>query len=454
MISNATLHPSWVYAFGGFRLDPNRGLLTYGSEVVPLPDRLFALLLALISANGSVVTRESLARAMSPDDDMSEQSLAQHMYLLRRILGERARDRLYIMTVHSRGFRFTAPVTVVNPSDDEEHLAGPDAPPKLLAAGIPAFRHYIHGSSLLERQSASSLRSAIKAFEDALTISPEYEPALVGLGNAYSMLAEQSYLPGPYAFSHAKRLVIRALKANPKSAAAHAAISNLFLFCDWDWREAKREIDKAIRLNPDSVAVCTNAAWFHSCSGAPDRALAQTQHALEMQPASLSVQILLGRTLIQCGELEQALQYFADLAENEDNTIAQRYHAVALLLANRPHEAVIDLLGMNTHAIDRSEEVAMRLPLLGRAYGDSGDMDRANEIYEKLLELSKTEYVTHWSLALVATALERYDKALNHLEASVKYREPSFVRRGSFWFAPLVRTERYKDLVRAAGPST
>ncbi len=42
----------WVYVFGPFRLDPARGLLTYGSEIVPLPRRLFELLQALIEANG------------------------------------------------------------------------------------------------------------------------------------------------------------------------------------------------------------------------------------------------------------------------------------------------------------------------------------------------------------------------------------------------------------------
>lgn len=106
-----------VYVFGPFRLDATRGSLTYGTEVVPLPERLLGLLLALIEANGCVVSRKSLATVLSPDEPVSEANLSQHVYMLRRILGERAKDHLYIMTAHNQGFRFASPVRVEPDSD-------------------------------------------------------------------------------------------------------------------------------------------------------------------------------------------------------------------------------------------------------------------------------------------------------------------------------------------------
>ena len=111
--STALPQSPWVYAFGPFRLDAARGLLTYGSEMVPLPQRLFRLLLALIEADGKLVEREHLASVVSPDAPISQANLSQHVYMLRRVLGERARDRLYIMTAHNKGFRFAQPVSIV-----------------------------------------------------------------------------------------------------------------------------------------------------------------------------------------------------------------------------------------------------------------------------------------------------------------------------------------------------
>lgn len=447
----STVEPSWVYIFGPFRLDPARGLLTYGSEVVPLPERLFALLLALIQANGSVVSRRELAAVISPGDRMSEANLSQHVYLLRRILGERAKDRLYIMTAHNKGFRFASPVSAVVPTAGEpEPVATEMRDGPLLRGGFEAFRHYSRGSYLLERRTANTLRSSIDHFEAALAINPDYSPALVGLARAHAYMAEYWYVPGSYAFPKAKTAIVRALALEPSSATAHAALSNIMLFCEWDWREAKREIDRAVRLNPDSIPVCTNAVWYYECTGADDRALAEAQHALSVEPSSPALQILLGRTLTQVGDYEKAIAYLSHLIESgPEFEIARRYRAQALILNGRPDDAVVDLLALPQ---DRAEDAALRLPLLGRAYGEMGETQRAKEIYAMLLEMVRTEFIVYWNLAMVAVGLGRNDEALDHLESAVACREPSLpLLRSSAWFAPIAKSARFKGLLRTIG---
>lgn len=447
----AWTEPAWVYVFGPFRLDPNRGLLTYGSEVVPLPERLFALLLALIQANGSVVSRQTLVSVLSPEGGVSQANLSQHMYMLRRILGERARDRLYIMTARNKGFRFTAPVSVVVPSDSEQTARPPETHgDTLLSGGFEAFRHYSRGCYLLERRTAATLKSAIESFDAALSLSPGYAPALVGFARAHAFLAEYWYVSGSYAFPKAKDALMRALKLDPASATAHAALSNVMLFCEWDWREAKREIDTAVRLNPDSVAVCTSAAWFYECTGAEERALAEIQHALQVEPSSPGLQILFGRILAQSGDYQRAIAYFSNLIDmGPEFAVARRHRAQALILNGQPGEAIVDLLMLPQ---DRAEDIALRLPLLGRAYADCGDVERAGEIYAALQEMTRTEYVVYWNLALVATGLGRYDEALDHLESAVARHEPSLpLLRTSPWFAPIAKSGRFKALLRSVG---
>lgn len=441
----------WVYAFGPFRLDPNRGLLTYGNEVVPLPERLFGILLALIQANGRVVSREALTAIISPDGPVSDANLSQHVYMLRKILGERARDRLYVMTAHSKGFRFAAPVSVIAaPEEDKPVERVRMNGEALLSGGLETFRHYSRACYLLERRTAPSLKAAIEHFESALTANAQYFPALIDLARAHAYLAEYWYVPGSYAFPKAKDAVIRALKLEPSSANAHAALSNLMLFCDWDWREAKREIDTAVRLNPDSITVCTNAVWFYECSGASDRALAEAHHALLLEPSSPMLQVLLGRVLTYVGEYDAAIAYFSNLIESgPEFAVARRHRAQAYVLSGKPGEAIVDLL---TLPQDRAEDVALRLPLLGRAYADLGDTDRANDIYSTLQKMASTEYVVNWNLAMVAVGLGRYDEALDYLEKAVDEREPSmpFLRESPL-FDPIAKTPRFKALLRRSG---
>lgn len=441
----------WVYVFGPFRLDPTRGLLTYGTEVVPLPERLFSLLLALIEANGTVVSRKALAIVLSPAEPVSEANLSQHVYMLRRILGERAKDRLYIMTAHNKGFRFASPVSVevATPEDAPSKVMDVRDDP-LLDGGFEAFRHYSRGSYLLERRTAGALRTAIDYFAAALAVNKNYAPALVGLARAHAYLAEYWYVPGSIAFPKAKNAVMRALQIEPSSASAHAALSNIMLFCEWDWREAKREIDAAVRLNPDSIAVCTSAVWFYECTGADDRALSEAQHALSVEPSSPGLQILLGRVLTHCGDYENAIAYLSHLIESgPEFAIARRHRAQALILNGRPGDAVVDLLMLPQ---DRAEDLALRLPMLGRAYAAMGETERAKEIYTMLLEVAQTEFIVYWNLAVVAVGLGRCDEALDHLQNAVACREPSLpLLRSSHWFAPISKSARFKGLLRSVG---
>jgi tetratricopeptide (TPR) repeat protein len=416
-----------------------------------LPERLFGILLALIQANGRVVSRETLAAIISPDGPVSEANLSQHVYMLRRILGERARDRLYVVTSHSKGFRFAGPIGVLGSSREEKSPERPRTRGEtLLAGGFDAFRHYSRASYLLERRTAPALKAAIEHFEAALTINSEYLPALIDLARAHAYLAEYWYVPGSYAFPKAKDAVIRALKLEPSSANAHAALSNLMLFCEWNWREAKREIDAAVRLNPDSISVCTNAVWFYECSGAPERALAEAQHALLLEPSSPMLQILIGRVLTYCGEYASAIDYFSNLIESgPEFASARRHRAQAYVLSGRPGDAIVDLL---TLPQDRAEDIALRLPLLGRAYADMGETERAVDIYTTLQKMAATEFVVYWNLAMVAVGLQRFGEALDYLEKAVQEREPSVpFLRDSPLFAPIARASRFKALIRSSG---
>ena len=117
-----------VYAFGSFRFDPARGLLSHGASVVPLPDRLARLLVLLIHANGSVIDKETIALRVWPESAVSDGNLSQHMYMLRQLLDERARDRAYVMTVRGKGYRFVAPISVVAPASIAEVTVPADGP--------------------------------------------------------------------------------------------------------------------------------------------------------------------------------------------------------------------------------------------------------------------------------------------------------------------------------------
>ena len=101
------------YAFGTYQLDGEGRVLFREGVLVALPPKVAELLVALVQAAGTVVTREHLLERLWPDTVVEEGSLTSHISLLRKTLGADSKGRQFIETLSKRGYRFVAPVTLV-----------------------------------------------------------------------------------------------------------------------------------------------------------------------------------------------------------------------------------------------------------------------------------------------------------------------------------------------------
>ena len=106
-----------TYEFGPFRLDARRRTLLRDGRHVAVTAKVFDTLLALVERRGQVVSKNELMDALWPDTAVEENNLTQHVSTLRKILGERAGDHRYVVTLPGRGYSFVAPVTETNGSD-------------------------------------------------------------------------------------------------------------------------------------------------------------------------------------------------------------------------------------------------------------------------------------------------------------------------------------------------
>ncbi len=109
--------PTALYEFGSFRVDDEERLLLRNGKPVALPPKVAETLLLLLSRAGHIVEKDEILRTIWPDTFVEEASLTQNISLLRKALGETAEDHRYIETIPKRGYRFIAPVRVI----DAEH---------------------------------------------------------------------------------------------------------------------------------------------------------------------------------------------------------------------------------------------------------------------------------------------------------------------------------------------
>jgi Tol biopolymer transport system component/DNA-binding winged helix-turn-helix (wHTH) protein len=95
-----------IFEFGPFTIDTVNRQLMREDRVVPLKTKSVDTLLLLIENRGDVVEKDELMQALWPDSFVEEANLTQHIYSLRKALGEGD----YIETIPRRGYRFVANV--------------------------------------------------------------------------------------------------------------------------------------------------------------------------------------------------------------------------------------------------------------------------------------------------------------------------------------------------------
>ena len=103
------------YRFGNFELNAQSGELRRNGAKLRLQDQPFLVLRKLLESAGTVVAREDLHAALWPADTFVDfdTSLNTAIKRLREVLGDSADTPVFIETVPRRGYRFLAPVQVI-----------------------------------------------------------------------------------------------------------------------------------------------------------------------------------------------------------------------------------------------------------------------------------------------------------------------------------------------------
>jgi DNA-binding winged helix-turn-helix (wHTH) protein len=99
--------PGTTFEFGRFQVLLRQRQLVADGVPIELGTRAFDLLLVLLEADGSLVTKDELFSRVWPGIVVAEENLKVQISALRKALGE---DRDFIRTEFGRGYRFTVAI--------------------------------------------------------------------------------------------------------------------------------------------------------------------------------------------------------------------------------------------------------------------------------------------------------------------------------------------------------
>ena len=98
------------YEFDDYRLDVFNYQLLENGEPISLTQKSFELLQFLVENRGRILKKEELLDALWEGNFVEEANLTQHIYMLRKALKQKDRNKVYIETIPKNGYRFLADV--------------------------------------------------------------------------------------------------------------------------------------------------------------------------------------------------------------------------------------------------------------------------------------------------------------------------------------------------------
>jgi len=101
------------FSFGPFHLIPTQRLLLEAEKPLRLGSRALDILIALVERRGELVSKEELMARVWPKMFVEPANLTVHVAAVRRVLGDGRNGYRYLVNIPGRGYRFVAPVTVV-----------------------------------------------------------------------------------------------------------------------------------------------------------------------------------------------------------------------------------------------------------------------------------------------------------------------------------------------------
>ena len=204
---------------------------------------------------------------------------------------------------------------------------------------LPAFENYLKGMQLLYQGRFEDTRRAKEHLETAISMDPNFAPAFAALGDMYVLLAGDR-MPAEQAFTEAERLIERALEMDENLSEAHTAKANLAMQHRLDWQTAKRELEKAIALNPSNSTAHSYYATLLNLSGNIEKALNEVDRAQELDPLSVMVRYQHSSIRIFSRDYKQALPHAERAAQLMPNdATARQILATAYYLCGMTNEA-------------------------------------------------------------------------------------------------------------------
>ena len=296
------------------------------------------------------------------------------------------------------------------------------------ATHTEAYQAYLKGRYHWNMPGDDGLTEALRDFERALELDPQFAAAHASKARALVVRAEY------YAERPRNLLVLaaasarRALELDPDHWRAYVALGDVRRALDWDWDGADAAYLRASDLNPSSESAHRARGVLMASRGRFAEAADALERAVELDPLCLAVGTSAAWVHYVAGDYraaEQRCLQYADLDRRYGFSAAHRLLGAVYLQMGRVGDAIEVLRQALADNVDEPVLVAW----LANAFGVAGDRSSAVAMLSRMAPESGRR-IAGYHLALAAVGAGAHDLAFDALERALADREPTLMHLG------------------------
>jgi len=314
-----------------------------------------------------------------------------------------------------------------------------------------AYDLYLKGRYAWNNRTYNDLEAAISYFNQAVAKDPGYALAYSGLADVYSVLPNYGGNQNED-FPKSNAAARKALQLDRTLAHPHAVLGSNEMLYEWDFAAGEAEFKRSFELDSNDA---TAHQWYANdlayIGGRERDAIAEVNHALELDPQSLVIRRVAGDVYYLARQYDAAVAVCSKLA-NENPTFAIAHDCLAYAYwGKRMYPQVVEqwkaCAQMTGFRGDWGFATAMEQGL--RSAGWKGALAKAIEYARSQ---RTTGYYSAFMIARFYADLGDKEQSFRWLDIAYKEHDWALIcLNTSFQFDPMRSDPRFAELVRKVG---
>jgi len=294
-----------------------------------------------------------------------------------------------------------------------ERLHNASAAPKAPARTIRPDAHdaYLRGQYFWY---AGQNREAIKEFNQAIALQPDYAGAWAGVADSYLQGTATSQFDPIEALPAEEEAANKALELDPLLPEAHLAMGEFLATNRWEWERGNQEILRAIELNPQFTQAVHFQAMMLATMNRPLEGVAMQKRASAIDPVARPW--ALPRAFLWARDYDAALNDALAKLEADPNIDYLNFMTYRIYRA-RGNQKEAGTYLMKFLKLTRNEKAVAAFE---RAFEKSGYRGVVEMELEETERDARAHYISPFNQAVLSGELGDREKSLTYLEQAFR----------------------------------